>query len=118
MNNQRIFLIKITSVILLLTISCSSSKQSNSKVENFCNENFDFKKEFFENINNVENLIEKSQNESFRNSLKFIGKYASVSFESMANYARTYPIGIFEKDKKVWLEWYENNKCKSIKFKE
>ena len=44
-------------------------------------------------------------------SLKFISKYAHVSFDSMANYARTYPIGIFEKDKEGWIKWYNENKC-------
>lgn len=118
MNNRRIQLIKIIRVIVLLTIlSCSSSKQVTLKEENSCNENLEFKKAFFENISNVENLIDKNQNESFRNSLKFIAKFSSVSFESMTNYAGTYPIGIFEKDKKVWLEWYENNKCENIEFK-
>jgi hypothetical protein len=118
MNNRKIFLIKMTSVILLLLISCSSSKQSTSKEDNFCNENLVFKKEFFKNIESVENLIYKVQGESLKNSLKFIGKYTHVSFESMSNYAGTYPSGIFESDKKAWLEWYEKNKCKNIEFKE
>ena len=117
MNNRRIFLIKITSVILLLNISCSSSKQSTLKEKYFCNENLVFKKEFFKNIENVENLIYKVQGESLKNSLNFIGKYTHVSFESMSNYAGSYPSGIFERDKKVWLEWYEKNKCQSIQFK-
>ena len=62
-------------------------------------------------------LIDKNQNKSFKNSLNFIGKYTYVNFESMTNYAGTYPIGVFDKDKKVWLNWYEKNKCKNIKIK-
>ena len=74
----------------------------------------EFKKEFFGNIKNVENLLTKNQNQSFQNSLKFIAKYTHVSYEDMANYARTYPIESFKKDKKVWLKWYDDNKCKNI----
>ena len=60
----------------------------------------------------------KSKGNHSETSLKFIGKYTDVSFESMSNYARTYPVGIFFEDKKVWLKWYEDNKCKNIQFKE
>lgn len=76
-----------------------------------------FKKEFFQNIENIERLITKSQNESFKNSLNFIGKYTHVSFEDMLNYASTYPINSLERDKKVWLNWYNANKCNNIQFK-
>lgn len=100
----------------MLILSCSSSKQL--EPEDSCNENLRFKRQFFKNIKNVENLIDKNQNQSFRNSLKFINKYTKVSFEAMSNYARTYPFGVFEKDKKVWLEWHEKNKCLNIQLKE
>lgn len=63
-------------------------------------------------------MIDKHQDESFHNSLKFIAKYSVVSFESMTNYAGTYPNGIFEKDEKIWLEWYQNNKCGNLELKE
>ena len=105
------------SIIFLLFISCSSSNKAISGNENNCNENLDFKKVFFENIQNVENLIYEVQGESLLNSLKFIGKYTDVSFKSMTNYARTYPSGVFFEDKKVWLKWYEENKCQNIQFK-
>lgn len=118
MSNRRVMLIKMTSAILLLSISCWSSKQTASKEKIFCNENLSFKKEFFRNVENVENLIYNVQDESLKNSLNFIGKYTHVSFESMSNYAGTYPSGIFESDKKIWLEWYEKNKCQNIQFKE
>ncbi|WP_452231668.1 hypothetical protein [Lacinutrix sp. MEBiC02595] len=104
--------------IVTVLISCSSSSQIALKSDVNCEENLAFKKEFFKNIKNVENLIFEVQGESLENSLKFIGKYTHVSFESMTNYAGTYPSGIFDSDKKVWLEWYEKNKCQNIKFKE
>lgn len=65
----------------------------------------------------LKNLIYEVQGESLKNSLKFIGKYTDVSFESMTNYAGTYPSGIFFEDKKVWLNWYEDNKCDNIQLK-
>lgn len=82
-----------------------------------CNENLDFKLEFFNNIKIIDNLIYVSQNEKFHNALKFISKYSHVSSESMLNYARLYPGGIYEDDRKVWIKWYEDNKCKNIQFK-
>jgi hypothetical protein len=89
------------------------------KVQNKkCVENLEFKKVYFENIQNVENLLMKQQNESFHKSLKFISKYSKVSFEKMLNYAHIYPGSTFESDKIVWMKWYEENKCNNIQFKD
>jgi hypothetical protein len=104
--------------IVLLSLSCSSTKKIKSENKTTCNENLVFKKQFIDNIKNVENLILEVQGDSIKNSLKFIGKYTHVSFETMMNYAHTYPYGVFLEDKKVWLKWYEENKCKNIQFKE
>ncbi|OIQ18129.1 MAG: hypothetical protein BM557_07915 [Flavobacterium sp. MedPE-SWcel] len=103
---------KIYTILILLCISCSSIGKKSS-----CNENQEFKTEFFKNIKNIEDQMTKVKNESFDSSLKFISKYTHVSFNSMNNYARTYPLGIFEKDKEGWLKWYEENKCNNIQFK-
>ena len=96
-----------------LCYSCATTRNINIKYD--CIENLQFKKEFLWNIENVENLIMKDQNQSFKNSLKFISKYAPVSFEDMLNYSHTYPLESFRKDKEAWLKWYEDNKCKNIK---
>ena len=117
MKYQNKYLYQLLSLTLLLFVSCSSIQNSGSRTEKYCNENLEFKKVFFKNVRNVETLIDKNQNKSFKNSLNFIGKYTYVNFESMTNYAGTYPIGVFDKDKKVWLNWYEKNKCKNIKIK-
>ena len=103
------------SLFLVILYSCSSTKQKSAKKD--CVVNYAFKKEFFWHIKKIENSITEVQGASFRNSLYFIGQYCKVSFESMSNYANTYPIGVFEKDKLVWLEWYENNKCNNIQLK-
>ena len=88
--------------IVALLFSCSSASETTSSNDRNCNENVAFKKEFFKNVKNVENLIYEVQGESLKNSLEFIGKYTHVSFESMTNYAGTYPSGVYERDKKVW----------------
>jgi len=108
-------IILLASTLTILIFSCSPSKSL--KVASTCNENKNFRIAFFQNIDNVESLISKEQNKSFRNSLQFISEYTHVSFEDMANYARIYPTGSLEKDKKVWLEWYESNRCNNIQFK-
>jgi len=118
MTNPKRLLYFLIIGIFTIFISCSSSNKVISENGINCKENLEFKKVFFENIQNVENLIYEVQGVSLKNSLKFIGKYTDVSFERMSNYAGTYPSGIFESDKKIWLEWYEKNKCLNIKFKE
>jgi len=101
-------------ITLIVSMSCSSPKPTTTVI---CNENLIFKKAFFEEIDNVEKLITTSQGRSFRYSLLFISKYAKVSFDDMLNYNNLYPLGSLEKDKKVWLNWYEKNKCSNIQFK-
>ncbi len=118
MARPKLLLSYIIIGILTILVSCSSSNKVISENGIVCKENLVFKKVFFENIQNVENLLYEIQGESLKNSLNFIGKYTKVSFESMANYAHTYLAGVFFEDKKVWLKWYEDNKCKNIQFKE
>ena len=104
------------SIFLLLCVSCSTlNKQRQIKTE-ACNENLKFRNVYFDNIQNVENLITKEQNESFHKSLKFISKYTKVSFNEMLNYARIYGYSTFERDKIGWLKWYEENKCSNIQL--
>ena len=117
MNLHSNTLVYFLSLIILLCISCSTLDKNKSEVD-LCNENLNFKKVFFENIQNVETKVTMEQDESFHKSLKFISKYSKVSFEKMLNYARIYPFVTFESDKKIWLKWYEENKCKNIHFKD
>lgn len=103
-------------IISLFFLSCKSTSQINN--DNNCVENTQFKEKFFLNVNYIEKNISVRQDEKFKNSLEFLSKYVHVSFERMANYANTYPIGVFEEDKKGWLEWYEKNKCNNLKLKD
>ncbi|RZJ65511.1 MAG: hypothetical protein EOO45_16700 [Flavobacterium sp.] len=116
---------KIFIFVIILFAACSTPKASTP-----CVENIKFKTEFFRNIKVIDNyftdvsgvktfkeyeVIRTAENvEEFRKSLLYISKYAHVSFESMDNYARLYPLEIFEQDKKGWLKWYEANKCNNI----
>lgn len=109
-------------VVLLILIGCVSSPNSTKKSNNVsvngdCIENLDFKQEYFLNIKIVDSLIYRNQDNQFQKSLQFISKYSHVSFESTLNYARLYTGGAYERDRKVWLEWYEKNKCNNIQFK-
>lgn len=119
----------------IFLIACGTNNHMNENDKLVCDENLKFKIQFFKNIkvvedyvkiedatifNNLEEyeqLMTKEKQKQFLSSLQFISKYAPVSFESMANYAHKYPIGIFQEDKKGWLNWYEENKCKNIQFK-
>lgn len=84
----------------------------------YCKENLEFKEKFFESIKSIDTLIYSIQGRKFHESLDFISKYTHVSSESMLNYARIYPGGVYEKDRKIWIDWYEKNKCTNIQFKE
>lgn len=122
---------------LLLTVvfsicSCTSPKKSTLQIP--CNENLQFRAVFFKKIEHIEkyfvpfmndslmnspNIVSllRARSDTFISSLKFISQYTHVSWESMKNYNRAYPINIFERDKKEWLAWYEANKCNNIQFK-
>ena len=102
-------------VILLISLTFLNCKTANS-IGN-CNENIEFKEKFFTNIKYIEENITEVQDAKFKNTLYFLSKYVHVSLESMQNYANTYPIGVFEEDKKGWLKWYEKNKCNNLQLK-
>lgn len=108
---------RIYLALIFLCFSCSTTKNNIEPKSSPCNENLKFKTEFFRNIKNIEDQMIKEKDETFDVSLKFISKHAHVSFDSMANYAHTYPFGIFEKDKEGWLKWYDENKCSNIQLK-
>ena len=103
--------------IIPFIFSCSLTKSKiHSKEDYQCTENLKFKNEFFKNINYIDSLINKEQNQDFHKSLEFISTYTHVSYETMLNYNRIYPYGAYIKDKKNWLNWYEENKCKNLKL--
>jgi len=103
---------KILILIIPILISCKASNLNSS-----CNENIEFKEMFFYHIEYVEKNIAVSQDSTFIQSVIFISNYAPVSFDKIMNYSRTYPTGVFEKDRIKWIEWYEENKCKNIELK-
>jgi len=105
---------KILLILLPIIFSGSSCKSGKNSIH--CIENKKFKKEFFMRINIVEQNLH--QDSLFQSSLIFLSNYAPVSFYEMMNYARIYPLHALERDKKVWIIWYEDNKCKNLKLKE
>ncbi|MEX0995628.1 MAG: hypothetical protein WDZ45_01110 [Flavobacteriaceae bacterium] len=102
-------------IYFLFILSCKSA--GDTKDGNNCVENTEFKEKFFYHFNYIENNISVLQDSKFKESVIFISNYAPVSTNNIMNYSRTYPIGIFEKDRIKILEWYEENKCNNIQFK-
>ena len=104
-------------IYLLLSLLLVSCKSINSTSNNQnCNENIEFRDFFVSSIKYIEENISIEQDEKFRKLLKNLSKYVHVSFDEMSNYASTYPIGVFEEDKKTWLEWYGKNKCNNLQI--
>ncbi|GGD21325.1 hypothetical protein [Flavobacterium orientale] len=85
--------------------------------KNDCHENIEFRETFFNHVDNIKNNIAVSQDLKFRESVIFISNYVPVSLNQILNYSRTYPLGVFEKDRLKILEWYEENKCNNIQLK-
>lgn len=99
-------------ILVLILLSC---KAQNTKID--CNENEEFKRIFFEHIENIDNGIKGLQNLKFRKSVIFISNYAPVSTDRIMNYSRTYPYVVYKRDREQWIKWYEENKCNNIQFK-
>ena len=70
------------------------------------------------NLNDVENFFTQERVDLFDSSLLFISKYSKVSYESMLNYARSYPYDTYKNDRVNWLKWYDENKCNNIQLKD
>lgn len=104
---------KILILVIPILMSCTSIKSN----KRYCNENEKFKEMFFYHIEYIKKNISNSQDSTFIKSVIFLSNYAPVSVDRIMNYARIYPIGVFEKDQIKLLEWYEENKCKNIQFK-
>lgn len=103
--------------ILVLLIPILISSKSFKFTKSDCNENEKFKERFFYSIEYIEKNISVAQDSTFIKSVIFISNYTHVSLDQIMNYSRTYPVGVFEQDYVKWLEWYEENKCKNIQFK-
>lgn len=105
---------RILIIVIPILISCKATTHINSD----CNENIKFKEMFFYHAKYVENNIGVLQDSVFRKSVIFISNYAPVSVNNIMNYARSYPIGVFNQDRIKWMEWYDENKCRNIQFKD
>ena len=102
-------------LLILFIYGCSTHRNSTGG----CNENENFKKQFFQSIAAVENyMMGLEDKESYLESLNFIAKYTDVSWDKMLNYDSSYPnFEEFLKDKKEWITWYDQNKCNNIRIK-
>jgi hypothetical protein len=86
---------KILVFVILILTSCKVTTPKSD-----CEENEKFKQLFFSHIVNIDKNITISQSEKFRESVIFISNYAPTSTNEILNYARSYPFGIYKKDRK------------------
>lgn len=99
-------------LLLFMMVACKSKMDLP-----YCHENEEFKKIFFTEINVIDVFINGDGNrEDYIEALNFIASYSQVNFESMYNYATSYPYGIYLEDRKQWLQWYEDNKCNNLQI--
>lgn len=84
-----------------------------------CDENSEFKNDFFKNIKSVEDYVKHNGvREQYNIGVSFLSKYVKISTEKMLNYNNSYEsLDAFETDKKEWIEWYELHKCSYLQFK-
>ncbi|MEO8887337.1 MAG: carboxypeptidase-like regulatory domain-containing protein [Mucilaginibacter sp.] len=102
----------------------NSAKKSMTGSSTSCNENLKFKKKFFDHIATIKKYTNEQltagehtiKEKTFKKALEFIGKYTKISMDKIAQYQLGYPnMATFEADKKLWLNWYEANKCSNLK---
>lgn len=127
-------IVKYFSLFITLTfISCGGNKDIHK--EN-CIENLDFKNEFFKNLSFLDTYYEKDmvpidstdsfeqkvdklmkRKEDYHNALNFFSNYPKIKYKYNSNYNGEIPYYHYLIEKKRWLLWYEENKCKNIQFK-
>ncbi|MEP6262489.1 MAG: hypothetical protein ABJ092_12990 [Gillisia sp.] len=106
---------KILLILTFLILGCSVW-QGQPTAD--CDENPEFKRIYFDHLSTIHKYQEgEGQKPDVENSLRFVSRYAPVSFESRLNYAGVYPPDVYKKDRAGWLEWYEVNKCKNLQIK-
>lgn len=110
---------------LLFVLSFTTYAQS-KKIKEKCNENKQFRIEYFKCIDNVDAYAYKRKTNSkgikvtqdlLIQSLKTIGKFSEVDWSLLGNYSFNYSdISKYLIQKKKWINWYELNKCRNLKW--
>jgi hypothetical protein len=106
-------------VVLILSVQKLYCQTGSSIM---CNENPLFKQTFFDNITIVECAVlgqkppaELNYISGFKRALRYISKYAHVSWEVIDGYNIQYPsYKLFLDDKEKWLKWYEDHRCNNL----
>jgi hypothetical protein len=114
-------------IFLLQFFICFNSCCAQKAIkQNSSTENIDFKNHFFECIDNVESYTLRKKNKDsievgltlFKQSLSSISQYIKVDYSLLANYEFRYSnYEIFKEEKGRWINWYEQNKYKDLKWK-
>ncbi|HMJ47368.1 MAG TPA: hypothetical protein VK498_08560 [Ferruginibacter sp.] len=116
---------RVIIVLKLLCIFSVSLYSQSNYIDTPCIENKRFKIKYFKCINDVEAYARYQKNadsvyvsqEVLKKSLNAIGIFVEVDWTLLGNYAYNYAnISQFLEQKKKWLDWYKNNKCKNLKW--
>lgn len=131
MRNLNIYVI-----VFFLSMSCANKKSSQMNKNIICNENDFFKELFFKHLNYLDSYYESSgivvyntddsfeekirkldkENSDYYNALSFFSKFPGIDYKYIGTYTGRIPYKIYLNEKKIWLEWYEKNKCNNIQW--
>lgn len=111
------------SILIILLTGCSPYKNMGIPIP--CNENLDFKRDFFYHIWVVEKYTIEHERfidyknvvsmEQFLQSYNYLFKSTGIYPGDITNYQTTYEsYKAFKTDKKKWLKWYEVHKCSHL----
>ena len=130
--------LRIIYFLAILSIGCAGNKKLDLERE-ICNENLIFKKEFFSNLSilddyyknkskstniandiqlNFEEKLEKLDKikSDYYKAIRFFSKYSKTNSEYAGNYINQIPYNKYLNYRKVWINWYEKNKCKNLEL--
>ena len=104
----------------LSLLGCSLNSNINTK----CKEDLEFKKEFFTCINNIESATYNKKNQDslfisrilYNKSISLLSQFSLINYSYLCNYSEAYSPINFEEEKTKWLQWYDENKCKNLKW--
>lgn len=110
---------------ILIFFSCSNN---NTLSENGCQENLNFKRRYFNSINEIgqyynkqksSESMNKEDRKKFAKHVNILTKITGIKPNVATDYRFGYTdIRAFISDKQSWEKWYEVNKCDNLQWKE
>jgi hypothetical protein len=122
----------------LVFLNCANNKEF-SRAKEDCIENLIFKKEFSKNLLILDSYYDKKLKSiniasdksitfqdkmdridkiksDYYKALSFFSKYLKINYQYKGNYTSEIPYNIYIDEKKIWIDWYEKNKCNNLQF--